>query len=540
MGYYISLNEKIPENNSVVITNLNFNPQNATAFNVTVLNPSFSPDEKVQVKQIGLSENTSSAEGTISFVQVASPTLPSYISRGSSQTFTCVKDWTPYVNKTMIISVFVADGSGSTSTIKIPYTKLFLKDYDFHPNVGVSNFTLTFQNDPLSATYLNITEVSLPFTPPINFTTLMEPRLPFTLLPNETSTFTCRYNWINESRAGGSFSLVVETLQGYREAYPITIPKLAFTVEGISFNATDTAHFNVTVRNEGPTGTYLNVSGIEARIGNNIFQTAYVPLNSSVKTVFASSSVVFRCDWNWTNYRNTLVSITVRMTQGIDNSGPQQTPPAALLSIQEDPVFPDTQHFIIKVKNSASPRSIKTANVTKITVTTGGTELQVPIEQPSSGPYLIGVNETTMFSCLWNWTSFLNQNITISVYTNETSTANIFRNATTPANASSYHVYLSVPSAPTFNTADTTQFTVDVRNSQFSNRNATITTIAVLLINNTTTNSTCAVLPFTLLIDSTVTFTCQWDWTGYRNKNVVILVYTDEGLKAIFVTKTPS
>ena len=164
MGYYISLKEKIPEENTVAITDLGFYPQNATAFNMTVLNPTWSPDDKIQVEQIALREET---ETTLQFVTACTPGLPFNITRGNSQTFTCISDWTPYMNQTVVVSVFVKDGSGSTraTNARAPYTRLLLDNYDFNPNLGVRNFTLTFRNSPLSATYLNITKIQLRITP---------------------------------------------------------------------------------------------------------------------------------------------------------------------------------------------------------------------------------------------------------------------------------------------------------------------------------------------------------------------------------------
>ena len=141
-----------------------------------------------------------------------------------------------------------------------------------------------------------------------------------------------------------------------------------------------------------------------------------------------------------------------------------------------------------------------------------------------------------MFCCYWNWTSFLNKSLNIYIYTDEGFIT--FRATRTPADALNYHVYLTIPSTR-FNATIPTQFDVNVTNSASSDRNAYITRITVLLANGTEINATCASLPFLLEINSTVTFTCQWDWTSYSGKNLIIRVYTNEGLKAITKVTTP-
>lgn len=526
-GYYLGLKEKIPEENTATITNLNFNPQNATAFNVTVLNPSFSPSESIQVYRITISAKD---EGTLHAVQVTVPTLPINISRGSSQTFICKSEWTQYVNATVVISVFVTDGIGSISPIKLPYTNLILENYDFNPIIGVSNLTLTFKNDPQSVTFLNITKVSLRVTPPTaDFTNLMQPSLPFALFPNSSQIFSCAYNWLNESRLGGSYFLDVETHQGYRFAFPVSIPQLGFSVQEIDFDPADTAHFNVTIRNQVSTNPYLNVSKIEARIGNNIFD-ATPSLSSSTNGVLGNSTATFICNWNWTAYRNQNVQVTVYMRQGIQTFGQKTTPQAAALSISENPVFPDTKHFFVTLQNSQY--SIKAANITMIQVELDNGTTTVTTNP--SLPYSLDKGNTTMFTCSWDWAGYLNRSVNILIYVDQGVFAT-FRAVRTPAIALNYQVYLSMPWA-NFTATDTTHFLVNVTNSASSDRSTNITRITVLLQDGTEIDAT-----FTsqiIAINSTITFTCGWDWTTYRNKNVAIRVYTNEGLRAIYVTKT--
>jgi hypothetical protein len=527
-GYYISLKQKIPSEDIAVITNLSFNPQNATAFNATVLNPSYSPRPSINVTGIAI---TGESEDTLNYV-ATTPSLPFSLSRGTNQTFTCTSNWAGYVNQTVTVYAFVQSGSGSTSATKLPYTALNVTAVDFNSTLGVSNFTITLRNNPLSATYLNITGISLSFTPPVNFTNLWQPSLPFTLSPNGSETFLCNYNWLTESAVGGNYTLSVQTKQGYVATYPASIPKLGSTIQAISFNPADTTHFNVTVRNQVSTNTYLNVTRIRVLLDNGTAMNVTTPLSPSTNGVLGNQTATFRCDWNWIGYRNRNVITTVYMLQGINASGQQLTPPAGLLTIT-GAVFPDTQHILVTVQNS--PYSTIPANVTMIQVRLENGTVDTISSMYPSLPQLIGIGNTTMFSLSWNWANYLNKTIDIVIHTNEGYSTQPFA-VTTPSNISNYQVYLSIKSA-IFNTANTSQFSLDVTNNITSIENANVTKITVLLENGAEMNATFT--PQSVSTNSTATFICGWDWSTYRHKSIVILVYTNEGLKTIYVRKTP-
>jgi hypothetical protein len=220
------------------------------------------------------------------------------------------------------------------------------------------------------------------------------------------------------------------------------------------------------------------------------------------------------------------------MLQGF-NVSTQFTPPSEKLSITSA-VFSDTQHILVTVQNSLF--STKRANVTMI-------QIQAPKPYNSSNvypplPMPVGIGNTTMLSVPWNWTSYTNTPIDILIYyhihTNESYATYAL---TTPSSTSNYQVYLSIPSV-TFN-ASLPGFNVTIQDGVQSKGNANVTEIAFLLADGTIHNTNCTSLPYTLIAGGNETFTCQWNWITYSNKNIVILVYTDQGLKAIYVPKTP-
>ena len=443
MGYYISLKQKIP-GDTVAITHLSFNPQNAFAFNVTLLNPSYSPSNSIEVSEIGYQGQN---ENTLHPVLSSTPTLPFNLSRGTSQTVTCTGNLTSYVNQKLAVSAFVVgNGSGSTNFMTIPYTQLLIRKIGFNSTIGVRNFTITLQNAPLSATNLNVTTISID-TQAINTTLYaVTPSLPYTLAPNKTVTLSLNYNWSSYASAGGSHLISVLTKEGYAASNYTQVPRLAFSIPQINFNQTDTKHFAVTLKNDVSTNTPLNVSKIDILMDNGtVTDVTPKALNSSTNSIPGNATATFTASWNWTDYRDRSVAVTAYTLQGVKASNATTTPALSIINT----TFPDSQHILVKVENSHY--SALVANVTKITVTLeNGTEKEIQITQPSASPYLVGIGNVTMLSAYWDWQTYLNKTIKVNIYTNDglvTSYA-----TRTPANLANYTVYLTIPSAPVFST----------------------------------------------------------------------------------------
>jgi parallel beta-helix repeat protein len=225
-------------------------------------------------------------------------------------------------NKDKIINILDATVVGWNW--KRTCTRLIIENVDFNPVLGVRNFTLTLRNDPLSTKYLNVTAI---FLDNIELTNFTEPSLPYTLFPGNRIILTCNFNWSAYAVMGGSHTLLARTLQGYAAVYPVRVPMLAFSIQEINFSPADTTHFYVTVKSQVSTNNPLNVSRIELIMENGTRKNCY--FNSPTNAVPPNQTATFTCDWDWTNYRNKNVIVTVYMTQGIiPESGLQTTPPA--------------------------------------------------------------------------------------------------------------------------------------------------------------------------------------------------------------------
>ena len=322
IGYYESLDIRVPEVTTITITNATFVPQNATFFNVTLLNPSFSPSD-AEIMKIAVSTE----DGVLHRVEEAYPSLPYRIGRSSSETFRCSWNWGNYTGETVQIIVFVDDGSGATFPAVTPLVDLRIT-VDFDPAISVKHFNMTLQNSVSSATYVNVTDIAMDgkTVPPENMTL----PLPYTLHPDESISLTCTWDWTDYQ--GKDVTIAAHTLQGYvayhTQAAP---PPVNLTITEILFNTTDTRHFNATVQNSELSPTYVDVTRITITMEN---ETTWEVIEVSPPltppyTLHPNASVTFMCAWDWTDYRDKNVTVTIHTLQGYATSLTQTTPASA-------------------------------------------------------------------------------------------------------------------------------------------------------------------------------------------------------------------
>ncbi|NIR86360.1 hypothetical protein GWO13_01860 [Candidatus Bathyarchaeota archaeon] len=212
MGYYVSLGLRLPEAPTVTITNVAFGPQDSTFFNLTLLNPTFSPFS-ISVEQVMVSTE----DGVLDNV-ATHPTLPQELSVGKSKTLACIWNWANHTDENLGIHVFVADGSGATFQVKTPLVELVITGAVFNSTISVTHFNVTVQNSATSVTYVNITGVTVDTETVQNVT----PSLPYTLNPNASIALMCSLNWTDCQ--GKEVTVKVETLQGYTAYYVHTVP----------------------------------------------------------------------------------------------------------------------------------------------------------------------------------------------------------------------------------------------------------------------------------------------------------------------------
>jgi len=533
IGPIIELGITIPDKPSVAITDVSFTPQNTSHFNLTLLNPSYSPSKANIMGILTLTEG----EKTHTVTDV-NPSLPYELLDGYNQTFQCFWNWANYTGQIIGIYAFVEGGSGPTSVGVVPFVGLQITDVYFNSSISFSHFNLTMQSHENSTTYVTITDITAQ-TMTLKAENVI-PSLPYTLRPNSSVTFTCLWDWTDYQNA--SLTIAAHTWQGYVSyASYLTSEPMVVEVTDILFSEPDVNHFNLTIRNSELSPSYLNLSKMTLTLENGtLVEINGTEMKPSLPYLLnPNSSIAFECPWNWTNYRNKNVTLSVNTLQNYTVHYTTVTPsPIKIINAIFDPAKTDS--FNLTVKNSEFYTTY--VNLTDIALvlengtiqSINGTQTTPPLDPP----YELGPNSNVTFICPWVWSDYQNKNITVVMRSAENYTAEF-------TGVTSTRVFFAIVSV-VFDPIDTKSFNFTVRNSEFSLDGVLITKMRVTLENGTMIEMVDAlpVLPYTLNSNSIATFRCTWDWTNYREKDVLIAVhattnYTSYIIRTSYTTPPP-
>jgi hypothetical protein len=317
LGYYGPWETRLPSNSNITIENVKFDVRDATFFNVTVLNPSYSPSN-VRIEQFLIS----TVSGILIGADAAVPSLPYALSPGSSQTFKVYLNWGNCTGQIVNVIALVSDGSGATFHTTAPaFGNLAIISVDFYPELTVNSF--------------NVTVTSAQSTVPVDITTIkvngskvttVTPPLPYRLEPNSSITFKLEQSW--NDLQGKTVSVELDTLQGYMVYTTATAPSVVLTVTSLVFNATDTSHFNVTVHNDAASAAKVDITKVMVYLGGeNVFSVTDVS-PALPQSLQPGSDVLLTCSWDWSSYQgqSVTVTVTVQTTQGFAVSGEAAVP----------------------------------------------------------------------------------------------------------------------------------------------------------------------------------------------------------------------
>jgi len=214
MGYYAPQEFHLPSQANVAIERVEFFAQNATFFNVTILNPSYS-NSSVKITRIAA---ITKEDNRLHEINASSPPLPYVLERGVSQIFKCNWNWAsyngiklPYTDAPVEILVLIEDGSGATFEVKRPVVTL-VSEVMFNSSISLIYFNVTVRNLNSSATYVNVTSIRVDVT---NITPdMVTPSLPYGLSRGDLPvTFRVSWNWTDYQ--GRIIAISVSTQQGY-------------------------------------------------------------------------------------------------------------------------------------------------------------------------------------------------------------------------------------------------------------------------------------------------------------------------------------
>lgn len=399
-------------------------------------------------------------------------------------------------------------------------TLLIVQNVKF-PVYDAGYFNVTILNPSNSASDANITAIRLSVEEEneVYNITRTDPELG-TITRGTRLTFKCEENWSNF--AGKTVRIQPIAGNASTKSSLYTTPKVEWTITP-DFDASKSVdYFNLTIENSPESVVNLTISEIKVfgmSINGNVTPTLPHLLPQG-------ETEVFRCDWNWENYRAENVTITVSTARGYQAVYTTNELPGAVLYIEDIEFdFTDTTSFNVTI--SSSEYSTVPATITAINITLKDNRT-IPIDTyPPLGPISGWIkNESRTFDCTWNWSEHRDEAIAVHAYTEE-----------------GFKVYsktVKTPSTVVWNITDvkfdldhTDHFLVNVTNRPCSLNNITITEIQ---IKSNETSFTPQIIP----IGEERLINCTFDWKHLRGQLANITVFKEDRSNVSRLVKIPS
>ena len=521
MGNYYNM----PENTTMlIVTDAAFPVNNATYFNVTILNPSNSISD-VNITAIRLSVEEKNETYKIITTE-PSGQIPFLIRRGTRQSFKCITNWSNVAGETVKIEPVAANVSTKSYSYTTPNVKLKLTP-NFDVTKSVEYFNLTIENSAELDMNLTISQVTI-FDSAINTT----PTLPFVLSPNQTETFRCGRNW--EDLMGVNATIKVRTEEGYESVY--TTKELlgaVLYVSEIKFDYEDTSYFNLTISNSEQSTANATLDKVNLTLADN----TTITLNTSppLDLIPMNQSLTIQCYWDWSQRRNETITVSVHTKEGFTVPTKTESTPAAVVWNITDVKFDlyYTDYFLVNVTNM--PCSLNEINVTGILLDGNAT-----VMDPSYAVLTNGTHPVS-FNCSLPWGSLIGKNANITVLIEDGS--NISRVVAISSvglklQGDDKLIYGDLIDQNT--TISIPYVNITISNSINSLQNVNITKIVFEALNKTyeidgsLTHPELIPSGYNLAIGENLTIVCPWNRFLYAPEpltEIIVTVYTAEGFQ---------
>jgi len=303
MGFYSPYEFNLPTNTNVTIEDVQFSVGNATYFNVTVLNPSYSPS-KATIQEI----KTETPDGLSHSISSTDPPLPQVLEAGQSQTFESNWNWGNYTNQEIKVLVFIDEGSGATCETVAAFMNLTVANVIFEPSITITRFNITVEtmNSPVKVDLnrISVNGIDVSVSPP--------QVLPLTINPNESITFTLDRSWIDLQNK--TVTVRVDALQGYTAVKTVLAPPpVSLIIQNVVFdNTTSTQHFNATVLSEEFSPAAVNITHVTILVRNEtVTVTNITKIPSGL--LQPNSSMLLMVFWDWIEYQSTATNVAINV-----------------------------------------------------------------------------------------------------------------------------------------------------------------------------------------------------------------------------------
>ncbi len=490
-----------PNTVDLIVTNVNFPADHGTYFDLTVMNPSHSISgtniTDIYIESQGLNKTS---------ITASLPALPLFLDRGTQQTFNCSLDWGGLAGSIITVHVTSTNASASLSA-QTPFVSVTV-DAFFDPSESIQYFNGTVTvSAPIN---LTLTQILLDYNPIDNLSITKG----LVLQANQSIPFTCYANW------EGHVKPFVQVLT--REGFEGDIRKnvgstVILQTTQVDFDESNMSQVKVTLSNSADSATYVNITSLTLKHGNitdtfsGTLSTPTLPL-----TIDTNQTVIVTCPWNWGDegYRDMDVIVTAYTKQGFTSVPQTVRTPAKYAGNLSDVHFDldNTGNFSVNIANRAY--SLQAANVTLIEINQNATSIT---------PALIGPAANATFTCIFNWSSLIGQNVTVRVHL-------VYNSTEIQLTYSLMLPYLKITSASFINVPPVTPYVnFTVRNSEFSKSNATI--VQVVVSNETTPLLVIGSSGYQISTGSEIEIACSWNWSPSVGKNITVVMTTADGFQ---------
>ena len=202
-----------------------------------------------------------------------------------------------------------------TLGIKIPEnTTLSISNVVFTPQ-NTSYFNVTFFNPSYSPSAANMTGVAvISEGGKLHAISQATPGWPYIVPKAQDVTFQCIWDWAKYE--GQNIQVIASVENGSGPTYNTKTPLVDLRITEARFNSSiSVSYFNLTVQNSQNSTTYINISQI-------VLPTGTLSPNQTTpnlpQRLEKNQTQDFKINWDWTNYLNKSITITVRTVQGYE------------------------------------------------------------------------------------------------------------------------------------------------------------------------------------------------------------------------------
>jgi len=338
------------------------------------------------------------------------PSLPLTLSVNQTEIFRCDYNWENYWGQNVTITVETAEGYKSVYiTNELLGAALYIDEVKFdytdttYFNLTISSFeysTATVMVNSVNLTLPDETTIILDTTPPLDI-------IPIPIPPNESLTIQCIWNW--NTHRNETITVRIYTKQGFivPSKIVITPPSIVWNITDVKFDLDDIEHFLVNVTNTLCSLQSINVTQI--RLNENVTE-----ITPSSLRISAGEQRQFSCAFNWTSLKGENSTLMVCTADGLNISKSITLPSVKLKIINVSfKTSEGVRYLNITVENVKE--SLLDVTVARIVISL---ENETVYESKGIGTLIeVGENLTLTFSL--NWSSYENEEVTISVYTEE-------------------------------------------------------------------------------------------------------------------------